>query len=174
MEATTKEGAAVRQPRKCTTSDTAKRTTSPEAKAKIAAGMKASWAARKAKEPAAPPLPVPESNAKDPQPSEDAMASVASIEASSIAKEANPESPAESNPVTKFKLWLEQASAKDLEEAEPEFEKKALSCYRTGHSWRLEIGECFYKHREVVKKARNPRLDQVGNRDDRHGPEYSL
>ena len=56
------------------------------------------------------------------------------------------------DPVKAFTLWLEQATPKDLEEAEPKLEEMVLGCHRNGRAWRLAMGEHLYKHREVVKK----------------------
>ncbi len=58
----------------------------------------------------------------------------------------------QSDPVKAFRLWLEQATEKELAEAEPKLEEKVLTCHRNGREWRLAMGEHLYKHREVVKK----------------------
>jgi hypothetical protein len=57
-----------------------------------------------------------------------------------------------SDPVTEFELWLEQATAKELEEAEPKLEENVLGCHRNGNEWRLAMGGHLYRHHEVVRK----------------------
>jgi hypothetical protein len=70
----------------------------------------------------------------------------------SCSQEQRQPTPEQPDPVAEFKVWLEQATEKELEEAEPKLEAMVLSCHRSGRDWRLAMGGHLYRHRAIVKK----------------------